>query len=177
MFATRIEEGSIRRIVVRPDRSLTWAQTKIVYFCIASYSLAIAGAFAAMGFWPVLPFAGGEVAVLGIAFYVNALSGTAVQVVTVRGDAVRIEKKGRPGSRCEWSFQRAWARVAVDWSAGTRSSRLVIRSHGNEVVLGEFLTESERRKLATALAGVIAGEAPAGPASRSLHEVERFEDA
>ena len=176
VFATRIEEGSIRRIVIRPDRSLTWEQTKIVYICIASYSLVIAGAFAVMGFWPVLPFAGGEIAVLGIAFYVNALAGTSIQVVTVGGDVVKVEKE-RPGPRCAWSFQRAWARVAFDWSAGARSSRLVIRSHGNEVVLGEFLTEPERRKLAATLADVIAGGTPAGRAPRSLHEVEKFEDA
>lgn len=158
---TRIEEGSIRRVVIRPDRSLTWEQTKLVYFFIASCSLAIAGAFAIMGFWPVLPFAGGEVAALGIAFYVNALAGTSVQVVTVGADVVKIEKE-RPGPRCEWSFQRAWARVAIDWSASARSTRLVIRSHGNEVVLGEFLSESERRKLAVTLAAVIGSGAPAG---------------
>ena len=76
MFAKRIEAGSVRSIIIRPNRSLTWGQTKIVYVCIASYSLAIAGALAVMGFWPVLPFAGGEMAVLGIAFYVNALAGT-----------------------------------------------------------------------------------------------------
>ena len=156
MFATRIEDGSTRRIVIRPDRSLTWGQTKIVYLCIATYSLAIAGAFAVMGFWPVLPFAGGEMAALGIAFYVNALAGTSIQVVTVGADTVRVEKE-RPGPRCEWSFQRAWARVAVDWSAVARTSRLVIRSHGKEVVLGEFLTEPERKRLAATLADAIGG--------------------
>ena len=156
----------MRRIVIRPNRSLTWEQTKIVYFCIASCSLAIAGAFAVMGFWPVLPFAGGEVAALGIAFYLNALAGTSVQVVTVGGDVVKVEKE-RPGPRYEWSFQRSWARVAIDWSEGTRSSRLVIRSHGNEVVLGEFLTEPERRKLATTLVDMIGSGTPAGAAEYS----------
>ena len=166
MFAIRIEDGSTRRIVIRPDRSLTWGQTKIVYLCIASYSLAIAGAFTVVGFWPVLPFAGGEMAALGIAFYVNALAGTSVQVVTVGADTVKVEKE-RPGPRCEWSFQRAWARVAVDWSAVARTSRLVIRSHGNEVVLGEFLTEPERKRLAAALADAIGGGILPAPRTNS----------
>ena len=157
MFATRIEDGSTRRIVIRPDRSLTWGQTKIVYLCIATCSLVIAAAFAVMGFWPILPFAGGEMAALGIAFYVNALAGTSIQVVTVGTDTVKVEKE-RPGPRrCAWSFQRAWAKVAVDWSAVARTSRLVIRSHGNEVVLGEFLTERERKRLAATLADAIGG--------------------
>ena len=174
MFATRIEDGSIRRIIIRPNRSMTWEQTKLVYFCIASYSLAIAGVFAAMGFWPVLPFAGGEIAVLGIAFYVNALAGTSVQVVTVGAEVVKVEKE-RPGPRCEWRFQRAWAQVDIDGPAGNRSSRLVVRSHGNEVVLGEFLSENERKRLAATLDDVIRGGCPTG--ARRIHEAERVEDA
>ena len=174
MIATRIESDTIRRIIIRPNRSLTWAQTKIVYLCIASYSLAIAMALAVMGFWPVLPFAGGEIAVLGIAFYVNALSGTSVQVVTVGADTVRIEKE-KPGPRCEWRFHRAWARVDIDRSDGRRSSRLVVRSHGNEVVLGEFLTETERARLATTLADMLRGREPSAP--ESIPEAERLEDA
>ena len=174
MFATRIEDGSIRRIIIRPNRSLTWEQTKIVYFCIASYSLAVAGALAVMGFWPVLPFAGGEVAILGIAFYVNALAGTSVQVVTVGADTVKVEKE-RPGPRCEWSFQRAWARIDIDGPAGRGESRLVVRSHGREVVLGEFLTETERRRLAATLADLIGGRGPTG--ARRIHDAERVDDA
>ena len=174
MFATRIEDGSILRIVIRPNRSLTWGQTKVVYLCIASWSLAIAGTFAVMGFWPILPFAGGEIALLGVAFYVNALSGRSVQVVTVGGDVVKVEKE-RPGPRCEWSFQRAWARVDIDWAAGGHSSRLVVRSHGNEVILGEFLTESERKRLAATLADVIGNRGRAG--NRRIREAERLEDA
>ena len=96
---------------------------------------------------------------LGIAFYVNAVAGTSVQVVTVGGDVVKVEKE-RPGPRCEWLFQRAWARVDIDWSAGGRSSRLVVRSHGNEVVLGEFLTETERKRLAATLVDVIGSRGP-----------------
>ena len=133
---------------------MSWEQTKIVYLCIASCSLAIAGAFAVVGFWPVLPFAGAEIAALGIAFYANALAGTSVQVVTVGEDIVTVEKE-RPGPRCEWRFCRAWARVDIAWSSGARTSRLVVRSHGNEVVLGEFLTEAEREVLAATLVDVL----------------------
>ena len=174
MFATRIVDGSVRSIIIRPNRSLSWGQTKIVYLCIASCSLVIAGGFAAAGFWPVLPFAGGEVAMLGIAFYVNALAGTSVQVVTVDAEVVKVEKE-RPGPRCEWLFQRAWARVDIHWSRGDRASRLLVRSHGNEVVLGEFLTETERVRLAATLSEVIGGRAPSG--AGRIRQAERLEDA
>ena len=174
MFAATIEDGSVRRIIIRPNRSMTWEQTKLVYFGIASYSLVIAGALAIVGFWPVLPFAGGEIAVLGIAFYLNALAGRSVQVVTVGEETVRVEKE-RPGPRCEWQFQRAWARVDINWSAGNRASCLVVRSHGNEVVLGEFLPEPERRRLAATLIDMMGNRAPVG--ARGIRDVEKTEDA
>ena len=174
MFATRIDDGSVRRIIIRPNRSLTWGQTKFVYLCIASFSLMIAGVFAVLGFWPVLPFAGAEVALLGVAFYVNALAGASVQVVTVDADVVKVEKD-RPGPRCEWLFQRAWAQVDIAGPEGHGSSRLVVRSHGTEVVLGEFLPEAERERLATTLVDAIRGGSPTG--TRRIREAERVDDA
>ena len=111
---------------------------------------------------------------LGVAFYVNALAGTSVQVVTVDADVVKVEKE-RPGPRCEWLFQRAWAQVDIHGPAGHGSSRLVVRSHGTEVVLGEFLPEAERKRLAMTLVDVIRGGSPTG--ARRIREAERVEDA
>ena len=54
----------------------------------------------------------------------------------------------------------AWASVDIDWSERDRSSRLVVRSHGNEVVLGEFLSEAERKRLAAALVEMIGRRNP-----------------
>ena len=48
-------------------------------------------------------------------------------------------------------------------------------SHGNEVILGEFLTEAERKRLAATLVDVIGNTGPAG--ARRIREAERLEDA
>jgi uncharacterized membrane protein len=53
-----------------------------------------------------------------------------------------------------------WAQVDIDGSANRGSSRLVVRSHGNEVVLGEFLTEAERALLAATLVDVLRDAGP-----------------
>ena len=112
--------------------------------------------FALIGFWPVLPFAGVEVIVLGLAVYNSALSGRETEVVRVTGDVVAVEK-GRRQPREVWRFQRAWARIQLlPPLANWYPSRLVIGSHGKLVQLGAFLNEQERQRLAGALTCALA---------------------
>jgi uncharacterized membrane protein len=73
----------------------------------------------------------------------------------VNSDEVAVEK-GRRRLRQRWVMQRAWAQIRllpprIRWYP----TRLVIRSHGNEVELGGFLNEHERRQLAGELRDAI----------------------
>ncbi len=52
--------------VIRPNQSLSWRRALQAYAVIALTCLGIGITFALHGFWPVLPFAGLEVVVLGI---------------------------------------------------------------------------------------------------------------
>jgi uncharacterized membrane protein len=117
--------------------------------------LSIASVFAVLGMWPVLPFAGAEVLAVGIGFYLSAVDGRETEVVSVNCDEVAVEK-GRRRLRQRWVMQRAWAQIRllpprIRWYP----TRLVIRSHGNEVELGGFLNEHERRQLAGKLRDAI----------------------
>lgn len=147
MVAASTDAHKNHHFVIRPNRSLSWRQTKLCYLAIACYSLSVAGAFTLMGFWPVLPFAGAELVALGLGMYVCSRRCHLKEVVSVRADAVDVEKGiVRPDRR--WSFARTWARVHLLPPAYRRHrSRLVIRSHGREVEIGAFLNESERRGL------------------------------
>lgn len=148
MVAATVDADKIQRFVIRPNRSLSWRQTKLCYLGIVCYSLLVAGGFTVMGFWPVLPFAGAELLALGAGLYLCARRCHRSEVVSVRSDAVEIEKGAvRPNE--SWSFARAWARVhLLEPIHRWHPSRLVIRSHGREVEIGAFLNESERRCLA-----------------------------
>jgi uncharacterized membrane protein len=146
------------RIVSRPNRSLTQRQLQRVFLGIAAVCLGVASAFAAVGMWPVLPFAGAEVIVVGIGFYLSARSGLETEVVSVEGDKVAVEKGRRHLSR-RWETQRAWAQIrllrpTIRWYP----SRLVLRSHGKVVELGGFLNEPERQQLAAQLQRAIRGD-------------------
>lgn len=151
MVSSTVDSKRNWRIVIRPNRSLTRRQLQLAFLAIAVVCLGIASAFAALGMWPVLPFAGAEVIVVGIGFYLSARAGQETEVVSVGANKVAVEK-GHRQVRERFELQRAWAQIRllrprIRWYP----SRLVIRSHGKAVELGGFLNEDERRQLADKL--------------------------
>ena len=154
VFASFINRDQCR-FEIRPNRSADWRATKVFYLVVVGVSMAIAGGFAAMGFWPILPFAGAELIALGGAFYVCALQGSRREIIVIDDDTVAVEA-GTTSLECTWKFARTWTKVIlsrprVKWYP----SRLLLRSHGCEIEVGEYLNEQERRQLAGDLRRVI----------------------
>jgi uncharacterized membrane protein len=148
MVSSTLDRKRHWRIVIRPNRALTQRQLQRAFLGIAAVCLGIAGAFTAIGMWPVLPFAGAEVLVVGIGFYLSARSGEETHIVSVNGDTLTVEKGRRQRSQ-RWQTQRAWAQIQllppqIRWYP----SRLVLRCHGKAVEVGGFLNEQERKQLA-----------------------------
>lgn len=141
--------------VIRPNQSLSWRGVLQAYAIIALSCLGIGAAFALHGFWPVLPFAGLEVVVLGAAFYLCLSRSRMREVVTVNADAVTVEK-GRWQPQERWECPRAWARISLERSPiAWYPSRLAIAFQGRQVEIGRFLCEEERGRLALELKQVI----------------------
>ena len=112
-------------------------------------------AFALHGYWTVLPFAGFEVIVLGIALYLCLLRSQIREVVTVNAETVVVEK-GRRQPRERWECPRAWARVALEHSSiAWYPMRLTIAFQGRRVEIGQFLSDEERSVLADELQQMI----------------------
>ena len=148
MVSSTVDSKRHWQIVIRPNRSLTRRQLQLVFVGIATFCLGIASVFAVLGMWPVLPFAGAEVIAVGVGFYLSAMGGREMEVVSVDSDKVAVEK-GRRQVRQRWELQRAWAQIRLLPPRIRRyPTRLVIRSHGSEVELGGFLNEEERQRLA-----------------------------
>ena len=136
------------RFVIRPNRSLTWRQQKRFFALMTCVMMGIAAAFATLGFWPILPFAGLELAVLGAALWMRAAAGLETEVVCVDPHWVAVDK-GRQQTTRIWEAQTPWAQIRLQPSRiRWYPSRLVLRSHGTEVQLATFLTDKERRHLA-----------------------------
>jgi len=150
------------RIEIVPNCSLTPAGATRFFVGTCAVSLGIAGALALLGYWPVLPFAGLEMLVLGWALRASMSRRNYSEIITVTDDRVAVEtcKRGAPAARAE--FPRHWAQVRLRGGlAPLHPSRLTIESHGRHCEIGSFLTEQERRSLAGRLTRLI------GPVNQS----------
>lgn len=124
-------------------------------------SLVLAGALAARGFWPVLPFAGLELFALGLALGLSMRRGRYREFVSVYGDRIVIER-GAGAVEERFELPRAWARVALERSPRRgHPSRLLLRCRGRQWEIGAVLTEAERESLRRRLAELVAGMEPA----------------
>lgn len=156
MVSTVVDSAGHWRYVLRPNRSASWSQIKIFFALIASVSVTIALVFTALGFWPVLPFAGAELIVLWCCLCQNASAADTTEVIDIDAHTVAVAR-GRRTPQRRWRFERCWARIRLEPApARLHPSRLLLGSHGRSVRLGSFLTEDERRALARELRSTLA---------------------
>jgi uncharacterized membrane protein len=153
----------VRVLELAPRRSLTPRTARLFILLVGSTTGGIALLFTAMGYWPVLPFAGLEIAFLIWAVRASMRSGLEREMITITADSVTIAHRA---DGCEWTsvFPRHWARVTLHAPlAALHPSRLMIESHGRACEVGRFLTEDERRSLAGRLKQLVGNvnESPA----------------
>ncbi len=163
MAMTRSESAEDERLFdLRPNAGVYWRQTLVIFLMLSAVCLGVATAFALAGFWPILPFAGLEVLALGTALYVSARRGDYREIIRVGPERIRIEK-GRRQPEQIWEFSRAWSTVELQRSPlRLHPARLVIRSGGDRVECGAFLTDEERESLAMELVRCIGPMAAGG---------------
>ncbi len=148
---------------LRPNSSLTPRAAAWFYGSLVTVLLCVAIGCTALGFWPVLPFAGLEAAVLVGAVYWVQQRAEAREYIRVDAASVVVEKcpGGRRGSagRVAYAFQRPWTRVELRRGQPAHwPSRLLFSSRGRSVEVGAFLTDGERRGLKNRLAELLADD-------------------
>ncbi len=143
--------GATTRIVVRPNRSMTWREVQLAYAAMVAVGLSIAAGLSLAGAWLVLPFAGLELVAVGVGLYRCAQHCAEREVISIDEGTVAVERgRYRPEQRYE--LPRSWAQVGLQKGAVRGyPSRLLIRSHGKTVEVGSILAENERRLLAREL--------------------------
>jgi len=139
------------RFLIRPNCSLPWRGVVRFYIGMVVVSFSIAIAFAVMGAWLILPFAGLEMLVLGVALYVVARRGSCWQAVSIHGDHVEVVEHDSNSER-QQTFIRGWAQVKLEQARICGyPSRLTIRSHGRAIEIGGYLADEEKQQLALEL--------------------------
>jgi uncharacterized membrane protein len=144
-----------QRIEICPNCSLTPRGARMFFGFACIGPCGIATYLTLHGFWPVLPFAGLEMALLAWALATSMQRRFHRQTIIVTERDVSIESRRR--AHCEQVvFPRHWAQVKLRRPAARlHPSRLMIESHGRQYELGSFLTEEERRGLAVRLQRLI----------------------
>ena len=141
------EEAGEYVSIVRRNNSLSSSGRLRVFGFLLVVSLGIASGFSLMfGAWPILPFAGIEMAVLFAAFRYIERHAADYERIAIRGALVSVEvQDGSNVMRRE--MNRYWSHVVCAHDG----SRIALRSHGREVEVGRHLSEDRRLKLAREL--------------------------
>jgi uncharacterized membrane protein len=125
-------------------------QGRRIFWVFVVMCFGVAIVFSALGYWPILPFAGLEVGLLAWAFDAMRNRARDYEILTIDGDAVVLEwRAGRRQGRRE--LNRPWVRVESGCAAPGRNCRICVRSHGCGTEVGLFLSDEGRLQLATAL--------------------------
>lgn len=151
------------RIELSPNCSLSpqGARRFFASVCVASMSVALPLTF--MGYWPVLPFAGAELALLFWALRASMARRHEKQTITILAETVEIEDCRPPRQSCV-VFPRHWAQVRIHTGGSPlHPSRLTVESHGRRHEVGSFLNEQERQALASRLRCLIGRVAESPP--------------
>jgi uncharacterized membrane protein len=133
--------------VARRNNSLSSTGRILVFAYFFTVSFGIAGAFALLGAWLILPFAGLEMLGLYLAFSYIDRHAADFERITIADGRLTVEwfEAGQSNSR---EFHPGWARL-VTGSDG----RLALRSHGRETEIGRHMNEDQRLALARELGG------------------------
>ena len=131
-----------------PNRSLGPLGRTACLAAIAATTMAIGAAAAVLGAWPVLPFAGLEVAFIAIAFRSLARHDGDYERLEIEGRTVRLRLRHAARS-VELEGHAPWARLVVEEGSGR--CRLGLRYAGRTVEFGRLLTEGRRREWAAEL--------------------------
>lgn len=136
-----------------PNRSLGAAGRRWFLGAMAATTFGVAAGATALGAWPVMPFAGLEIALLMFAFHLLGQHDADFEHLEVGEHEVRVEcRDARSVTR--FIAHRPWARLVVR-DRGARCT-LGLAYAGRTVPVGRLLSDEGRRRLAQELRGRIA---------------------
>lgn len=156
MVQTFIDDGSrTGRIILKPNASWTWRANLWLLYTLMGVSFTIAIAFLLHGAWLVLPYTTLEMTALFACLYYCVRQCHRQEVITVSEHEVHVERGYRHPEQ-QWHYHRLWAKFLVKkprhpW----RRVVVSIRSHGEELEIGSFLNDPDKRALVKELKRVV----------------------
>ena len=153
MVSVEKKEGSDYLISLSPNSSLIGIYRIIFLASITLVCGGIATIFYFVGASLILPFAGLELTILFIAFYLSFRWSSKKEKIYISQEIVRIEK-GIKKAEYSWEEFRTFTSFQVKRSKD-KSLRLSFRSKGQDVYVGDFLNEDDKNLLRNTISEII----------------------
>ena len=136
--------------VLRPSPPLAPRALLWILAIVAAINIAFALNFALRGAWPIAPFLGLDVLLLGWAFRASSIAAKKMEHVKLTTDLLSVERIFPKKPVRAWSFNPYWVRVRMD-DPPEHGSQLELWSHGKFLRIGQFLAPDERARFAGVL--------------------------
>lgn len=134
-------------LIVRPNHSANWRTNKIIIAVFGLWIGLIAATFAAIGLWPILPFAGLEISAFASAMYYVCWKLQQRHVLRFRDDGLTLEK-GFYYPCFTWRFARESVSLSVEVQSHPWDPlKIFLCSREEQIPLGNFLNQDDSRKL------------------------------
>lgn len=130
--------------VLRPNPPMKPRALSLIFAVVAGINLVFALTFLLRGAWPMAPFMGLDVALLGWALRTSLVAARREEHLTLTPSTLRIRRK--PQTRADEVLNPYWVRVELP-----ERGPLTLWSHGRGVGVGAFLGHDDKRSLAEAL--------------------------
>jgi uncharacterized membrane protein len=136
--------------VLRPNPPMRPNALLIVLAIVALMNIGFGMLFVLRGAWPVTPFMGLDVVLLGWAFHASRVAARAYEHVVLTTSNLFIAHQPPRGALRETVLNPYWVSVQLE-QPEDMPRKLMLRSHGKSVQVGSFLGPRERRSFADAL--------------------------
>jgi len=136
--------------VLRPAPPLPARVLGVILGIVAAVNLAFAITFLLRGAWPITPFMGLDVVLLGFAFRAARRAARREEHIVLTPSELSILRRSPEGAESRTSLNPYWVRVAMD-EPPEDSSQILLWSHGKSVRIGAFLPPIERASFAQKL--------------------------
>ena len=153
MVSVEEKSNSNYLITLSPNSSLTGIYRIIFLASISFICVGIATVFYFFGAYLILPFAGIEIAILLIAFYLSFKWSSRKELIYISQEVVKIEK-GIHKAEYLWEEFRTFTSFQIEKDAN-KSLRLSFRSKGDDVIVGNFLNEDDKNILINEIRNII----------------------
>ena len=141
-------------VYIKPNSSLTGTYRVIFISSIAFICLGIATIFYLVGATLILPFAGLEISILLIAFYLNFRWSGKREKIFLSKDKVIVVEKGIHKAEYRWEEFRTFTSFQISKDIN-KVLKLSFRSKGEDVEIGSFLNEEEKVELKENISKII----------------------